>query len=422
MQDDIRDTRDSQVPTEPRATKTQIGPDHQLPPPKRSGSVRILVWLVILLLFGLLFWWVWHRKPAAAAPTGRRAAAGATVTINQVTAEKGNIGVYLDAIGTVTPVYTTTLVSQVTGILTQVRYREGQIVRRGEPLIQIDPRPYQANVLAAQGALERDTNLLAQAEMDLKRYQDAWARNAIPRQTLDDQEKLVLQDRGTVKADQGTLQYDQVQLGFTNITSPITGRVGLRLVDPGNLTVASGSTPLVVVTQMQPITVVFTIPEDDVTRLRQQMGHGKLLTADAYDRSEETKLGTGTLQATDNQIDTTTGTLKLRALYQNSDNALFPNQFVNVRLLLTTLQNVVLVPSSAIQHNGDVAFVFLIQNGVAHIHNVKPGISESHMTQVQGLDPGDEIADSSFEKLQDGSKVVVTKQQLLPSNNESNAP
>ncbi|MGC2398961.1 MAG: efflux RND transporter periplasmic adaptor subunit [Acidobacteriaceae bacterium] len=422
MQDDIRDTRDKQVPTEPRATKTQIGPDHQLPPPKRSGSVRILVWLIILLLFGLLFWWVWHRKPAAAAPTGRRAAAGATVTINQVTAQKGNIGVYLDAIGTVTPVYTTTLVSQVTGILTQVHYREGQIVRRGEPLIQIDPRPYQANVLAAQGALERDTNLLAQAEMDLKRYQDAWARNAIPRQTLDDQEKLVLQDRGTVKADQGTLQYDQVQLGFTNITSPITGRVGLRLVDPGNLTVASGSTPLVVVTQMQPITVVFTIPEDDVTRLRQQMGHGKPLTADAYDRSEETKLGTGTLQATDNQIDTTTGTLKLRALYQNSDNALFPNQFVNVRLLLTTLQNVVLVPSSAIQHNGDVAFVFLIQNGVAHIHNVKPGISESHMTQVQGLDPGDEIADSSFEKLQDGSKVVVTKQQLLPSNNESNAP
>jgi membrane fusion protein, multidrug efflux system len=422
MQDDIRDTRDRQVPTEPRATKTQIGPDHQLPPPKRSGSVRILVWLVILLLFGLLFWWVWHRKPAAAAPTGRRAAAGGTVTINQVTAEKGNIGVYLDAIGTVTPVYTTTLVSQVTGTITQVRYREGQMVHRGEPLIQIDPRPYQANVLTAQGALERDTNLLAQAEMDLKRYQDAWARNAIPKQTLDDQEKLVLQYQGTVKADQGTVQFDQVQLGFTNIISPINGRVGLRLVDPGNLAVASASTPLVVVAQMQPITVVFTIPEDDVTRLRQQMGHGKPLTADAYDRSEATKLGTGSLQATDNQIDTTTGTLKLRALYQNNDNALFPNQFVNVRLLLTTLQNIVLVPSSAIQHNGDVAFVFLIQNGVAHIHNVKPGVTESHMTQVQGLDPGDEIADSSFEKLQDGSKVVVTKQQLLPSNNESNAP
>jgi membrane fusion protein, multidrug efflux system len=313
-------------------------------------------------------------------------------------------------------------VSQVTGTINQVRYREGQLVHRGEPLVQIDPRPYQANVLTAQGALERDTNLLAQAEMDLKRYQDAWARNAIPKQTLDDQEKLVLQDQGTVKADQGTLKYDQVQLGFTNITSPINGRVGLRLVDPGNLAVASSTTPLVVVTQMQPITVVFTIPEDDVTRLRQQMGHGKPLTADAYERSGETKIGTGTLQATDNQIDTTTGTLKLRALFQNQDNALFPNQFVNIRLLLTTLQNVVLIPSSAIQHNGDVAFVFLIENGVAHIHNVKPGVSESHMTQVQGLNAGDLVADSSFEKLQDGSKVVVTKQQLLPSNNESNAP
>jgi membrane fusion protein, multidrug efflux system len=419
MQEDIRDT---QVPTEPRAARTHIGPDHQLPPPKRSGSVRLLVWLVILLLFGLLFWWVWHRKPAAAAPTGRRAAAGGTVTINQVTATKGSIGVYLDAIGTVTPVYTATLTSQVTGTITQVRYREGQNVRRGESLIQIDPRPFQANVLTAQGALERDTSLLAQAEMDLKRYQDAWARNAIPKQTLDDQEKLVLQDQGTVKSDQGTLQFDKVQLSYTNIFSPINGRVGLRLVDPGNLAVASGTTPLVVVTQMQPITVVFTIPEDDVTRLRQQMGHGKALSADAFDRSEETKLGSGTLQATDNQIDTTTGTLKLRALYPNKDNALFPNQFVNVRLLLNTLQNVVLIPSSAIQHNGDVSFVFLIQNGVAHIHNIKPGVSESHMTEVQGIDPGDQVADSSFEKLQDGSKIVVTKQQLLPSNNESNAP
>jgi membrane fusion protein, multidrug efflux system len=421
MQDDIRDTRDKRVPTEPPAT-ANIGPHHQLPPPRRSGSVRIVVWLVILVLFGLLFWWIWHRKPVAAAPTGRRAAAGGTVTLNQVTAKKGNIGVYLDAIGTVTPVYTTTLVSQVTGVISQVAYREGQMVQKGQTLIQIDPRPYQANVLSAQGALERDTNLLAQAQMDLKRYQDAWARNAIQKQTLDDQEKVVLQDQGTVKADQGTLQYNQVQLGFTHITSPINGRVGLRLVDPGNLATASSTTPLAVVAQMQPITVVFTIPEDDVTRLRQQMGHGKALTTDAFDRSEESKLDSGTLQATDNQIDTTTGTLKLRALFQNKTGALFPNQFVNIRLLLTTLENVVLVPSSAIQHNGDVAFVFLIENGVAHIHNVKPGVSESHMTEVQGLNPGDEVADSSFEKLQDGSKVVVTKQQLLPDNNENNAP
>jgi multidrug efflux system membrane fusion protein len=421
MQDDIRDRRDK---PEPRATETHIGPEHQLPPPKRSGGIRILVWVVILLLFALLFWWVMHRRqsPAATAGGGRRAAAGGTVTLNVTTAKKGSIGVYLDAIGTVTPVYTTTLVSQVTGVISQVRYREGQLVHRGEPLIQIDPRPFQANVLTAQGALDRDTNLLAQAEMDLKRYQDAWARNAIPKQTLDDQEKLVLQDQGTVKVDQGTLQFDQVQLGFTNITSPINGRVGLRLVDPGNLATASSSTALAVVTQLQPITVVFTIPEDNVNQLEQQMRLGKALPVDALDRTNESKIASGKLEATDNQIDTTTGTLKLRALFDNKDNSLFPNQFVNAHLLLNTLDNVILIPSSAIQHNGDTSYVFLIQNNVAHIHNIKPGVSQGSKTEVQGINAGDVVADSSFEKLQDGSKIVVTKQVLLPSNNESDAP
>jgi membrane fusion protein, multidrug efflux system len=420
---DIRDTRDRHDTVEPRASEKQVGPDHQLPPPKRSGGVRILVWLVILALFALLFWWVMHHRQAPAATGGgRRAAAGGTVTLTTSTAKQGNIGVYLDAIGTVTPVYTTTIISQVTGVISQVRYREGQMVHRGEPLIQIDPRPFQANVLTAQGALERDTNLLAQAEMDLKRYQDAWARNAIPKQTLDDQEKIVLQDQGTVKADQGTLQFDQVQLGFTNITSPITGRVGLRLVDPGNLATASSSTPLAVVTQIQPITVVFTIPEDNVSQLQQQMLHGKALAVEALDRSNEAKLDSGTLEATDNQIDTTTGTLKLRAQFQNKTNALFPNQFVNARLLLTTLENVVLIPSSAIQHNGDESYVFLIQNNAAHIHDVKPGVTEAGVTQVQGLNAGDVVADSSFEKLQDNSKIVVSKAKILPSNNESNAP
>jgi multidrug efflux system membrane fusion protein len=424
MQDDIRDPRARHETTEPRATEPHIGPEHQLAPPKRSTGVRVLVWVVILLLFALLFWWVMHRRqaPAATGGGGRRGAIGGTVTLNTTTAKKGSIGVYLDAIGTVTPVYTTTLVSQVTGVISQVRYREGQLVHRGEPLIQIDPRPFQANVLTAQGALDRDTNLLAQAEMDLKRYQDAWARNAIPKQTLDDQEKLVLQDQGTVKVDQGTLQFDQVQLGFTNITSPIAGRVGLRLVDPGNLATASSSTALAVVTQLQPITVVFTIPEDNVNQLEQQMRHGTALGVDALDRTNESKVASGKLEATDNQIDTTTGTLKLRALFDNKDNALFPNQFVNARLLLNTLQNVVLIPSSAIQHNGDTSYVFLIQNGVAHIHNIKPGVSEAGKTEVQGLNPGDVVANSSFEKLQDGSKVTITNKVLLPSDNESDAP
>ncbi len=203
-------------------------------------------------------------------------------------------------------------------------------------------------------------------------------------------------------------------MGFTNITSPITGRVGLRLVDPGNLATASSSTPLAVVTQIQPITVVFTIPEDSVPELQQQMRHGKALPVDALDRSDETKLGSGSLEATDNQIDTTTGTLKLRALFKNEDNALFPNQFVNARLLLNTLQNVVLIPSSAIQHNGDESYVFLIQNGVAHIHDVKPGVSESNMTQVQGLNPGDVVADSSFEKLRTAPRSSSSKPGFFP--------
>src|SRR6202789_2407384 len=337
MQDDIRDTRNRQEKVEPRATEPHIGPEHQLPPPPQSRSmgIRILVWVIILALFGLLFWWVMPRKaaPAAAGGGGRRGAIGGTVTLKVRTAKKSSIGVYLDAIGTVPPVYTTTLISQVTGVITQVNYREGQLVRRGQLLIQIDPRQYEANVLAAQGALDRDTNLLAQAEMDLKRYQDAWARNAIPKQTLDDQEKLVLQDQGTVKADQGTLQFDQVQLAYTNITSPINGRVGLRLVDPGNLATASSTTALAVVTQLQPITVVFTIPEDNVSHLEQQMHNGTALGVDALDRTNESKVASGKLEATDNQIETTTGTLKLRAIFDNKDNSLFPNKFGNASCL-----------------------------------------------------------------------------------------
>jgi multidrug efflux system membrane fusion protein len=418
MQDENRD---------PRATATQprIGPDHQLPPPKRHGGLRVLVWVIILLAFAALFWWIMHHHsaaPAAGGGGGRRGAAGGTVNLTTATAHEGSIGVYIDAIGTVTPLHTVTINSQVTGVITDVLYKEGQLVRKGQQLIQIDPRPYQANVLTAQGALDRDSNLLAQAQMDLKRYQDAWARNAIPKQTLDDQEKVVLQDQGTVKADQGTLAYDQVQVAYTKITSPITGRVGLRLVDPGNLVTASSTTPLVVVTQLQPITVVFTIPEDNVAQLQQQMRKGKPLPVDAYDRSEQTKLASGHLESIDNQIDTTTGTLKLRAVFDNKDDILFPNLFVNARLLLNTLQNQILIPSSAIQHNGDTSFVFLIQNDVAHIHNIKPGVTESGNTAVQGLNDGDVVADSSFEKLQDGSKITISKQKILPSNSETNAP
>ena len=234
--------------------------------------------MVILVLFALLFVWVWKQHSASAtgaAGGGRGGAAGATVPVTVATATKGSIGVYLNAIGTVTPTYTDSITAQVTGVITAVHYREGQDVRKGDPLIDIDSRPYEAQLAQAKGTLDRDQNLLAEAQMDLTRYQDAWAKNAIPRQTLEDQEKIVLQDQGTVQNDQGTVQYDQVQVGFCHITSPIDGRVGLRLVDPGNLVTANSSTPLVVVAQIHPITVIFTLAEDSLPRFCNRCGAAK---------------------------------------------------------------------------------------------------------------------------------------------------
>jgi multidrug efflux system membrane fusion protein len=245
------------------------------------------------------------------------------------------------------------------------------------------------------------------ATMDLERYRAAWARNAVAKQILDDQEKLVLQDQGTVKADEGTVHYDQVQLGYCRIVAPYNGRVGLRLIDPGNIVQNNGASPLVVITQEQPTTVIFTLAEDSLGQLQAQMHKGSQLTVDAFDRTNQKKLATGKLLTVDNQIDTTTGTVKLRALFDNKGGELFPNQFVNTRLLLQTLTNQTLVPNSAIQHNGNVAFVYVIQGDTAALRNVKPGASDAGMTAVEGVQPGDVVANSSFEKLQPNAKVKV---------------
>ncbi|MGB6876654.1 MAG: efflux RND transporter periplasmic adaptor subunit [Candidatus Acidiferrales bacterium] len=383
----------------------------------------MLIWLLILLVFGLLFWLVLrHHKAQKVAATGGRGVVTGPVTVTTVTARKANIGVYLDAIGTVTPVYTDSITSQVTGLVSLVHFREGQLVRRGDPLLEIDPRPYQAQLLEAQGALERDTNLLAQAKMDEERYREAWARDAIAKQTLDDQEKLVLQYEGTVKVDQGTVQYDQVQVSFCHLVAPISGRVGLRLVDPGNVVQADSTTPLVVITQLQPITVVFTIAEDSIGQVEAQMGHGKALQVTAFDRTNQAELATGKLQTIDNQIDPTTGTLKLRAVFANKNNALFPNLFVNTKLLVKTLEGLTLIPTSAIQQNGDTSYVYLIQNDTAYLRNVKPGVADSGMTAVEGINPGDVVANSSFEKLQNNVKVIISKTPLPATTTGTNAP
>jgi multidrug efflux system membrane fusion protein len=393
--------------------RSPIGPDHQLaapvPPRSRHRTAWIVTWILLLLLLALAFVLIFRHHEAAkkkAAALAARPAPGITVT--SATAQKGNIGVYLEAIGTVTPVYTVSITSEVTGLIVTVHYQEGQLVEKGDALVDIDPRPYSATLLQAQGALERDEGVLAQAQMDLERYRIARERNAIAQQILDDQEKLVVQDEGTVKNDRGTVQYDQVQVGFCHITAPIAGRVGLRLVDPGNVVQSAGTATLAVITQLEPTTVIFTIPEDSLGQVQARLAKGAQLTIDAFDRTAQKKIASGTLLTLDNQIDTTTATVKGRALFDNQNDALFPNQFVNTRLLVNTLQGVTLIPASAVQQNGQASFVYVIQSSFAHMRSVKPGVTDGGLTQVAGIDPGDVVANSSFDKLQDNVKVAVS--------------
>jgi membrane fusion protein, multidrug efflux system len=403
-----------------------ISPDHQLPAVvperRRHKTVWVVIWSLLLVALVIAFVLILrhHEDAKKAAALARAGAAG--ITITTATAQKGDIGVYLDAIGTVTPVYTDSITSQVNGLVVAVHFQEGQRVSKDDPLIDIDPRPYQATLLQAQGALERDENVLAQAQMDLDRYRAAWARNAIAKQILDDQEKLVLQDQGTVKNDLGTVQYDQVQVDFCHITAPIAGRVGLRLVDPGNVVQSAGTVTLAVITQLEPITVIFTIPEDSLGPVEARLRQKAKLSVDALDRTAQTKIASGQLLTLDNQIDTTTGTVKGRALFANKNDALFPNQFVNTHLLVNTLQGVTLIPASAIQQNGQASFVYVIQNNIAHMRSIKTGVTDRGVTQVDGINPGDVVANSSFDKLQDNAKVVVSSKPVPAGTSGSSAP
>ena len=402
-----------------------IGAAHQLPPPVPWYRKRWILWtsLLLLLLLAVIVFMVIHKNEAKAAAAKKAlAAVKPSVTATVSTAAKGSIGIYLDAIGTVTPVYTASILAQASGVLTAVHYSEGQFVQKGDALIDIDPRPYQAQLLQAQGALERDNNVLAQAQMDLDRYRTAWAGNGISKQVLDDQEKLVLQDQGTVKNDQGTVNYDQVQLSYCHITAPIAGQTGLRLVDPGNVVQASASTVLVVITQMQPTTVIFTMAEDSLGQVQARMRKLHTLPVEAWDRAQTAKIASGQLFTINNQIDTTTGTVKLRAQFDNKNGALFPNQFVNTRLLVNTLDGVTLVPTAAVQHNGQVAFLYVIANGVVSVRNITTGVAEGGMTSVTGINPGEVVATSSFDKLQAGSKVVAAKQAPPENTVGSRAP
>lgn len=392
-----------------------------MPPRDRPRKRNKWVWVVLLSLFAVAVVLILRHKPGQSEAARSHHRMTGPVTLNSTTAHSGEMAVTLMSIGTVTPTYTASITSQVTGQITAVHYREGQFVRKGDPLIDIDARPYQATLDTAQGVLEQNQGVLAQAKMDLARYQAAWARNAIARQQLDDQAKLVEQDEGLVRSDQGTVESDKVNLAFCHIVSPIDGRVGLRLVDPGNVVQANSTTALVVVTAINPITVVFTIPEDNLPQVEQAMRRGPLKVS-AFNRNQQDLLDVGRLLTTDNQIDPTTGTVKLRATFKNAGMKLFPNQFVNTELLVNVLRNQVLIPSSAIQRNGTQAYVYVLNNGTAKITNINVVQSDQTNSAVTGIPSGTVVANSSFEKLQDGSKVHIIQQKVVSDTTENNTP
>jgi multidrug efflux system membrane fusion protein len=376
---------------------------------KKSHTMLWIILIVVVLLAAFLVYY--FTKPAegsstAAGGKGRGQNGPAAITVGKSTT--GNINIYVDALGTVTPVATVTLFSQVTGVVMSVHYREGQIVHKGDPLVDIDPRPSEATLTQAEGQLLHDQGVLDEAQMDLERYQAAWARNAIQKQELDDQEKIVIQDQGTVKSDQGTVDFDKVQLAYCHIVSPINGRVGLRLVDPGNTVFSGSSSTLVVITQLQPITVVFDVSEDDLPQVQTQLKGNKAMNVDAFDRANENVLESGKLTSLDNEIDTTTGTVKFRASFPNKNLDLFPNQFVNARLLVRTLTNATLAPSAAVQYNGTAAFVYIVNpNNTVGVQPVTVVTGNDKVTALTGVDTGVTLATSGFDRLENGVHVQV---------------
>jgi membrane fusion protein, multidrug efflux system len=364
-------------------------------------------WVIVVALVIVALFLVHHFTKEAPKSAGGRGQQG-TPTITVGESRSGDMGIYVNALGTVTPIYTVTVYSQITGRVMEVHYHEGETVHKNQPLIDIDPRPYEATLRQAQGNLQHDQGLLSQAKMDLSRYQEAFSKNAIAKQQLDDQAHIVEQYEGTVKADEGTVAYDKVQLEYCHIVSPIEGRVGLRLVDPGNTIFAGASSPLAVITQLQPITVVFNVSEDDLPRVQEQLEGDNKLSVDVFDRAAAHLIESGMLSSLDNQVDTTTGTVRFRAEFPNAKLALFPNQFVNARLLVQMLKGVTVVPTVAIQHNGTNDFVYLVKadNTVA-VQQVSPLTTDEQNTAVKGVDAGVKIATTGFDRLENGANVTI---------------
>jgi multidrug efflux system membrane fusion protein len=372
----------------------------------KSKTGRRLGLLLLLIGAAAAGWWVYNRQPAP--PPARQNAFAGVMPVVAAPAVTGDIDITLNGLGTVTSLATVTVKSQISGQLIRVAYQEGQTINKGDLVAEIDSRPYELALAQAQGALERDQALLQSAELDLKRYQDLAKTNAIPRQQLDTQVSLVAQDKGLVIADKAQIDTQKLNIAYCHIVSPVTGRAGLRLVDPGNYVTANDAGGIVVITQLQPISVIFTVAEDNLPQIVKRLRAGATLPVTAFDRSGATALATGTLKTLDNQIDTTTGTLKLRAEFVNQDDSLFPNQFVNVRLLIDTLRDAVVVPTSAIQRGAPGTFVYLVNadNTVA-VRPVTLGPSSAERVAIQaGLAPGDRVVVDGADKLRSGARVV----------------
>jgi len=383
--------------------------------PRRSWGRR-LVWLLLAAAIVAAAIWYFPR-PEPQPKNAGRPAAGAPVPVGVAPVEKGDMPVTLSQLGTVTPLATVTVKTQLSGYLVQVAFREGQMVNKGDFLAQIDPRPYQVALEQAQAQLGKDQALLKNAQVDLQRYNTLVAQNSIAKQTRDTQVSLVAQDEATVKADQAQIDAQKLNLTYCRIVSPVTGRVGLRQVDAGNYVQTSDPNGIVVVTQLQPISVIFTLSEDNLPEVMKRVRAGAVLPVTAYDRTGATELASGKLDTVDNQIDTTTGTVKSRAIFDNDQLALFPNQFVNVKLLVNTLHDADIVPNSAIQRGAPGTFVYVVKpEKTVAVQKVKLGPSDGqHIAILSGLEPGESVVIDGTDRLHDGAKVTISSPQPAAS-------
>jgi len=374
---------------------------------------------VVLAILAAVGYWQWPKlktflpggettSQATAKGRGRgRGGTGGTSQVVAARATKGNIKVFVTGLGAVTPIYTVTVNSRVTGELMKVQFKEGQMVQKGDLLVEIDPRPYEVQLEQAEGQLIHDQALLKDANLDLDRYKTLIKQDAIPQQQLDTQGALVTQYEGTIKTDQSQIDSAKLNLIYCKITSPISGRVGLRLVDPGNIVQSTSTSGLVVIAQIDPISVTFPVGEDQLPPILAKMHSGESLSVEAWDRELKNKLADGKLETTDNQIDPTTGTLKLRAVFANPEGKLFPNQFVNARLLVQQKPNVTLLPNNAIQRNSQGTYVWLVNpDRTVNVRSITVGTTEGDQSEITaGLAPGDTVVTVGVDRLEEGGKV-----------------